>query len=113
MLNSICESERVVRQLVSAISPTLPASKEITMDASEAFIITQLVDDSPASLAQAIFAVYDYSSEVLSQYSSTQYNIDDEILEPLLDLGEQIAQYDSIYVAQQAVEEWVESRTGW
>jgi hypothetical protein len=28
-------------------------------------------------------------------------------------LGEQIAQYDSISVAQQTVEDWVEDRTVW
>jgi len=113
MLNSISESERVARQLVSAISPALPASKERIMDACEAFVIPQLVDNTPASLAQAIFAVYDYSSDVLSQYPSLQYSIDDEILEPLWNLGEEIAQYDSISVAQQTVEDWVEDRTVW
>ena len=111
MLNSICESERVVRHLVSGISQSLPASEERTMYAAEAFIIPQLVDDTPFSLAQAIFAACDYSSEVLSQYPSIQYNIDDEILEPLWNLGEEIAQYDSISVAQQVVEEWVYNNT--
>jgi hypothetical protein len=111
MLSSIYESERVARQLVSAISPAFPASREGFVGACEAFSISQLVDDSPASLAQAIFAIYDYSSEVLSQYPSIQYNIDDEILEPLWNLGEEIAQYDNISVAQHAVEEWVYNNT--
>jgi len=113
MQNLICESERVVRQLVSAISPMLPASKERTMDACEAFIIPQLVDNTPSSLAQAIVAVYDYSSQVLSQFPTIQYDIDDEILDPLWNLGEEIAQYDNISIAQQAVEDWVQDRTDW
>ena len=113
MLNSICESERIVRQLISAISPVLPAPTERTIDAGEAFIIPQLVDNTPTSLAQAIFAVCDYSSQVLSPYPTIQYSIDDEVLEPLWNLGEEITQYENISVAQETVADWVEDMTGW
>lgn len=111
MLNSIYESEELVRQVASAISPYLPTSKEETMNAIASIALSQLVDNSPASLAQAIFASCDYSSEVLSQHPSIQYSIDDEILEPLWNLGEEIAQYDNISVAQQVVEDWVYNNT--
>jgi len=111
MFNSTYESEELVKQVASAISPYMPTSKEETMNAISGIALSQLVDNTPYSLAQAIFAACDYSSEVLSQYPSIQYNIDDEILEPLWNLGEEIAQYDNISVAQQTVEEWVYDNT--
>lgn len=111
MQNSIYASEELVRQVASTISPCLPTSREETMNAIAGIAQSQLVDNTPSSLAQAIFAACDYSSEVLSQYPSIQYNIDDEILEPLRNLGEEIAQYDNISVAQQTVEEWVYDNT--
>ena len=111
MMNSIYASEGLVRQVASAISPYLPTSWEETVNAIASIALSQLVDESPSSLAQAIFASCDYSSEILSQYPSIKYNIEDEILEPLWNLGEEIAQYDSISVAQQSVEDWVYNNT--
>ena len=111
MQNSIYASEELVRQVASVISPCLPTSTEETMNAIAGIALSQLVDESPFSLAQAIFAVCDYSSEILSQHPSIQYNIDDDVLDPLWNLGEEIAQYDSISVAQQTVEEWVSNNT--
>lgn len=113
MLSSICASEELVRQVASALSLYLPTSREETMNAITGIALSQLVDESPASLAQAIFDTCRYSSDILSQYPSIQYSIDDDILEPLWNLGEEIAQYDSISVAQQAVEEWVYNNTEW
>ena len=113
MVDSIYASEELVRQVASAISPYLPTSEEETVNAISSIALSQLLDESPASLAQAILDACRYSEEILSQYPQIQYSIDDEILEPLWNLGEEIAQYDSISVAQQAVEEWVCNNTGW
>ena len=113
MQNSIYASEELVRQVASIISPYLPTSKEETVNAIAGIALSQLVDESPSSLAQAIFDTCRYSSEILSQYPSIQYSIDDDILNPLWNLGERIAQYDSISVAQREVEKWVYNNTEW
>ena len=113
MLNFLTKSEGLVRQLASAVSSYLPNLQEETSNAIAGIALSQLVDDTPTSLAQAIFAVCDYSSQVLSPYPTIQYSIDDEVLETLWNLGEEITQYENISVAQETVADWVEDMTGW
>jgi len=111
MLNLAYKPEELVRQVASTVSSYLPILQEETSNAIAGIALSQLVDDTPTSLAQAIFAVCDYSSEIISPYPTFKYDINDEVLEPLWNLGEEIAQYDNFSVAQQAVEEWVEDKT--
>ena len=111
MFNSFTESEALVRQVASFVASFLPTSDE-AVDAITAFANSQLVDESPYSLSQAMNAVCDYSSEVLSQFPSISYDIEDEILYAIENLSEKIADYDDISTAQQEVSDWVQDATG-
>lgn len=101
MLDSILKSEGLVRQISFNACP-----RWWDNGTCDAFAISQLVDDTTESLSQAIFTIYEYSSDVLSQYNANY-----EILQPIWDLAEEVAQCDSISVAQQTVEEWVSNNT--
>ena len=107
----IQESEVLVRQVASFVASFLPTSDE-AVDAITAFANSQLVDESPYSLSQAMNAVCDYSSEVLSQFPSISYNIEDEVLYAIENLSEKIADCDDISTAQQEISDWVQDATG-
>jgi hypothetical protein len=107
----IQESEVLVRQVASFVASFLPTSDE-AVDAITAFANAQLTDESPNSLSLAISAICDYSYDVLSQFPSISYDIEDEVLYAIENLSEKIADYDDISTAQQEVSDWVQNATG-
>lgn len=112
MLDSILKSEGLVRQVASLVASYFPTSNEAAVDAITAFANAQLVDESPYSLSQAMSAICDYSSEVLSQFPSISYDIEDEVIYAIENLSEKISDYEEISTAQQEVSDWVQNATG-
>ena len=103
MTNSILKSEGLVRQVALKACPEWWDS-----GSCDVYATAQLVDNTAESLSQAIFTIYEYSSDVLSQYNANY-----EELQPIWNLAEEVSQCDNISVAQQTVEEWIETHTDW
>ena len=110
-MNSVSDSEALVRRVASFVASFYPTSDE-AVNALTAFANAQLTDESPSSLSLAISAICDYSYDVLSQFPSISYDIEDEVLYAIENLSEKIADYDDISTAQQEVSDWVQNATG-
>ena len=104
MTNSILlKSEELVRQVAFKACPEWWDS--CTCDV---YATSQLVNNTTESLSQAIFTIYEYSSDVLYQH-----NADYETLQPVWNLAEEVSECDSIFAAQRIVEKWIETQTEW
>ena len=113
---TIIQSEELLREIASVIASHLPTPETETIDAITGVANSQLVDDSPASVAQAVLETCKYSYELLDACRTDEcriprFELEETVLVPLWDMAEEMFESEDISVAHRILREWTETQS--